>query len=31
MALQETLQRSVIEDHMEEELLHIAKELYGKE
>ncbi len=31
MALQETLQRSVIEDHMEEELLHIAKELYGKD
>lgn len=31
MALQETLQRSVIEDHMEEELLHIAVELYNKD
>ena len=30
MALQETLQRSVIEDHMEEELIHLADELYGK-
>ena len=30
MALQATLQRNVIEDHLEDELLHIADEMYGK-
>ncbi len=30
MALQETLQRNIIEDHLEDELMHIAEELFGK-
>ena len=31
MALQATLQRNVIEDHIEDELKNIAKEMFGKE
>ena len=31
MALQATLQRNVIEDHIEDELMNIANEMFGKE
>ena len=31
MALQATLQRNVIEDHIEDELKNIAKEMFGME
>ena len=30
MALQATLQRNIIEDHLEDELVHLADELFGK-